>query len=209
MVITKLERDGKLVNRFFPIIIIGAERVLLENESKMYIRILVRLIDKACDEYSKMENLVNDELQTGDKLANRFNIINHLENCINAINRAMKVVNRIFLENREGESSELSRLVTDNDLADKVRNYSTSSIRNRIEHIDEDIYERAFRGNLFLDIDENYEKICINGTEMLINDLVGILQDYHQFVVHIFSNLPNKIEGGKCFRDDEEWRLST
>lgn len=207
MEITKLQIDGKLVFRFIPVMLVGAERVLAENDSKLYIRLLVRLVDKACDDYKMVEAMVDEELSSGDKLANRFGIINHLEGCVNAINRAMKVANRIFLNDENGAQNELLRLISDTHLADRIVNYSTSSIRNRIEHIDEDIYKNKFYGNLFLDIDEKYEKICINGEEMPICDLVGILQDYHSFVLHIFSNLPNKIMGDRYYRDEEDWKF--
>jgi hypothetical protein len=74
-------------------------------------------------------------------------------------------------------------------------------LRNRIEHIDEDIYNKKFKSNLFLDVNDAYSEISINKKSMKISELVIILEYYHLFVLHIFSNMPNKKIGDKYFYD--------
>jgi hypothetical protein len=195
--IPKPNRDGSLLSRLFPIIIAGFDNVFPDQESKLYIRLLVRLIDKANNEYENARHMIEEEIKSGDKLVNRFNIINHLENCINALNRAMKIINCIILSNGVG----LNTFINDKNLIKVIKKYSTSSLRNRIEHIDEDIYNKKFKSNLFLDVNDAYSEISINKKSMKISELVIILEYYHLFVLHIFSNMPNKKIGDKYFYD--------
>lgn len=210
--IPKPKRDGPLLFRFFPIILIGADKVL-DKGSQLYIRLFVRLVDKAFSEYENARRLLTKELRTNDKLANRFNIINHLENSVNAISRSIKILNTIARSKDVDKKNNNPKIKQKNKLSinllnflsaesiEKVKKYKTSSIRNRIEHIDEDICFDDFKKDLFLDIDSNYEKITINNKSILLTDYVKILESYHQFVLEIFSNLPNRITNGKYYYD--------
>ena len=206
------QRNGSLVSRFVPIILIGADTIL-DKKSRLYIRLLVRLIDKAFLEYKNATELIEEELKTNDKFANRFNIINHLENSVSAISRSIKILDiiingKIIKKNINGSTVNQkikNNIVILNFLSvssiKKINNYKTSSIRNRIEHIDEDIYFNKFKKNLFLDIDGNYEKITISNKFIMLTDYVKILEDYHSFVSEVFLKLPNRWENGKYYYD--------
>jgi len=192
-----INRDTKLINRLMIIVIIGLDEVLGKN-GKLYFRLLCRLVDKSFDEYLMAKNYILEEIKTKNKLVYRFIVINHLENCINALNRAIKVFNSSIKTNE----SYINNFVSENTVA-KIKKLNVSPIRNRIEHIDEDIYKNEFKTDLFLDIDDEYKKICINSKCLLLTDLVSIIENYYNFVLEIFNNLPNRYEKGIYFYDKE------
>lgn len=180
-----VNRDGSLLTRLLPIAIIGADRVL-DKQSQLYFRLLVRLVDKAFDEYSTAREYINKEIETNDKLAYRFGIINHLENCLNAINRAAKT----FKTSMNGKNKLLDYMSKES--LEKIAKCDTSTVRNRVEHIDEDIQKGKLHGPIFLDVDNNYEKICISNKCATFPDLVAIIESYHEAVLEICINLPNR-----------------
>jgi hypothetical protein len=85
---------------------------------------------------------------------------------------------------------------------EKIKNFKTSTVRDRIEHIDEDIQEGKFSGPLFLDIDNKYQKIGISGRWIAFQDIVFIIETYYNTVLEIFTNLPNKQEKGHFYHDN-------
>ncbi len=192
-----INRDTKFINRLMIVVIIGLDEVLGKN-GKLYFRLLCRLVDKSFNEYLMAKNYILEEIKTKNKLVYKFIVINHLENCINALNRAIKVFNSSIKKNE----SYINNFVSENTVA-KIKKLNVSPIRNRIEHIDEDIYKNEFKTDLFLDIDDEYKKICINSECLLLTDLVSIIENYYNFVLEIFNNLPNRYEKGIYFYDKE------
>jgi len=179
----------------FPVILVAGTEIL-DKDSKFYIYLLVRLTDKSREEFMLAREYINKEQRSGDKLAHRFQIINHLENCINAISRSIKIFDVIH----NGKKEEKKLFINNNiKLLDhvskktitKIKRYKTSKIRNRIEHIEEDIYTNKFVTGLSVDIDVKYQNICINKRCISIIELSNIILDYHNFVLEIFNNLPN------------------
>lgn len=168
--IPTVSRDGSLLSRLLAIIIVGFDQVL-EKESQLYLRLLVRLIDKGFDEYTGAREYLLEEVRTEDKLAYRMQIINHLENCVNALSRANKILNTLtngIIVRKKNLPSELIRKnlklinLIDNSILQILEKKSISDVRNRIEHLEEDIYLDTFKEGIFLDIDPDYKKICIN-----------------------------------------------
>lgn len=185
---------------------------VLDKESRLYIRLLVRLIDKSFDEYMMAREYITEETKTQDKLAYRFNIISHLENSINAINRAIKIFEILIYGKkvnnpckkgklqRERKNLNILNFISSETLG-KIKKHSVSKIRNRIEHIDVDIFDNEFKGTLFLDTDDKYEEICINNKCLPLSNLTSIIEDSHNFVLEVFNNLPNRIEDGVYYYD--------
>jgi len=85
-------RECKLTNQLMVIVLGGFDSVLDKN-GRLYLRLLCRLVDKAFNEYLLAREYLLEELKSKDKLAYRFSIIDHLENCFNALNRAISVFN--------------------------------------------------------------------------------------------------------------------
>ena len=102
---------------------------------------LCRLIDKAFEEYNAARQYIEEEIKSGNKLEFMFAIINHLENCINATNRTAKTF-------ESAESNGIFQLMSE-DCKNKIRSRNVSHVRNRMEHIEQDIQEGKIRGSLF------------------------------------------------------------
>lgn len=190
------KRDAGLVIRLKSITLFGFDNVLDKN-GQLYLRLLCRLVDKAFYDYLSASEYLLEELKTKNKLAYRFSIIDHLENCINALGRAISVFNC-----SKGRSS-IGHLIS-RDTKRKIERLSVSEIRNDIEHIDKDIQKGLWQKGLFLDVDEEYKNICINNHCIALTDLVYALEQYHQLVLEIFKGLPNRQEGGKYYYDKKQ-----
>ncbi len=192
--IPDIHRDISLIKRLV-IVVLGGFDSVLDREGQLYFRLLCRLIDKAADEYLTSREYIMEEIKTKDKLAYRFSMIDHLENCINAINRAIKT----FTCLNEKRSNILNFVSAE--IVSRIKEYSVSNVRNRIEHIDEDILGNKFEGSVFLDINENYSQICINNKCLPFIDLASMIENYHNFVLEIFNNFPNRCEKGIYYYD--------
>jgi len=198
--IPSINRDAPLINRLLPIVIGGFDGVL-DDQGKLYFRLLCRLVDKAAEEYMTAKEYVEKEIETKDRLAYRFAIMDHLENCINALSRAAKALRRAV----KGKSN-LLNYISKETLKKIIDDRKIRSIRNRIEHIDEDIQKGEFQGRLFLDIDESYEKICINRRCITLQDLASIIEKYHWSVLEIIENLPNRSYKDRYYWDKKNRR---
>lgn len=190
-----INRDAQLIKRLIVIVIGGFDEVLGKN-GRLYFRLLCRLVDKSFNEYLTAKEYILKEMKTKDKLAYRFTIINHLENCINAINRAIKAFNSSL----QADKSYIKNFAKDSTI-NKIKKLGASSVRNRVEHIDEDILKNKFKTGLFLDVNKDYSQICINNKCLGFVDLASIIEQYHNFVLEIFNNLPNRWEKGIYYYD--------
>ena len=191
--IPKINREIALIKRLL-IVVLGGLDGVLDKKGQLYFRLLCRLVDKSFDEYLMVREYIVEEIKTKDKLAYRFHIISHLENCINAINRAIRVFKSSITK------SNIKNFVSESTIKE-INRFSVSSIRNRIEHIDEDIYKKEINSGIFLDIDDKYKEICIGGKCISINNLASLINNYHNFVSEIFNNLPNHWENGVFYYD--------
>jgi hypothetical protein len=154
--IPKIKRDGNLLTRLIPMILVGADKKF-DRKSSLYLRLFVRLVDKSFNEYAEAREYLQEEIKTKDKLAYRFIIINHLENCLNALNRVTKifdvVLNGLILDKKiDGQKIKKVYKIDinifdfiDEKTMENIKKYKVSKIRNRIEHIDEDIYKDKFK----------------------------------------------------------------
>lgn len=203
--IPEIKRDGKLLNRLFPVILGGFDQVM-DKESQLYLRLLARLVDKAYSEYSIARAYLLEEIKENDKLAYRIEIINHFENCISAINRASKIMyilaNGWSHKNNDGTKTiikkdlDIYKLVR-KDTREKIAAKSVSVVRNRVEHIDEDVYLNKFTDKLFLDVTDNYKNISINGKSLPLVDLANMITTYYELALEIFDGLPKKWADGE------------
>jgi hypothetical protein len=198
--IPSINRNGKLVSRLMVVVLGGFDGVL-DKESRLYLRLLGRLVDKSYDEYTIAKECIDEEIKEKDKLEYRFAIINHLENCLNAINRVSKIFRILVFGNKNVKKNFNILNFISKESIKKLKKYKVSTIRNRVEHIDEDIYENKFESGLFLDVNGKYEKVCINNRCLSLSELALIIENYHNFVLEIFDNLPNRIQDGVYYYD--------
>lgn len=190
-----VKRDAQLKKRLIPVVLIGFDEVL-GKKGRLYFRLLCRLVDKSFDEYLIARDYILEEIKTYDKLAYRFAIIDHLENCINAINRAIKAFNSSI----KADESHIKKFVSKNTI-EKIEKLNVSNIRNMVEHIDKEILENKFETGLFLDVNDDYSQMCINNKCLAFVDLTSIIEDYHNFVLEIFNSLPTRWEKGVYYYD--------
>jgi len=113
--IPSINRDGPLLSRLATKTITGFDSVL-DKESRLYLRFLARLTDKAFDEYGNTRNCLLKEIKTRDKFMLRFKIINHFENCINAVNRVGKVLDTTKNGNGQSKLDKNGHMIIDHDL---------------------------------------------------------------------------------------------
>lgn len=201
--IPTISRDASLIKRLMPIVSIGMDGAL-DKGSHLYLRLLCRLIDNAYDEYNIARDYINHEIEVEDMLMHKFQIINHLENCLNAINRVIKIFDILINGVYVGKCDK--RMLVKNsfnilsffseETIEKIKKRPVSKVRNRIEHINEDVYLDKVKGPVFLVIDDSYKQICVNGRCISFRELAGTIEDYHNFVLEICNNLPNRFENG-------------
>jgi hypothetical protein len=192
------KREAPLVIRLLPIVIGGLDRGM-DKESQLYLRLLARLCDKSFKEYFNAKGYIEREISSGDKLSYRFEIINSLENCLNAINRVAK----IFEILQEGKwNKEMKSIIKykydiidimDTDKLEDIKNTSIRDVRNRIEHMNEDIYTKKISGRMFIDVEDDYKQISINNNFVTIVELVLVIESYDALIRSIFDKLPSQI----------------
>lgn len=189
--IPPLNREHSLVSVFIPKILTGTNNKY-DDKSELYLRLFIRLVDKSYNEYIYAKEYLEKEIKTNDKLAYRFNIINHLENCLNAINRVIKtfdiILNGIKDKSKNSIYKDENVKLLDNigdEVLSKMKDYSVSKLRNRVEHINEDIYKDRFGEGLFLDVDVGYKNVYINKKQISLIELTEIIQNYYLFVLEL------------------------
>lgn len=195
--IPPIERDGPLITRLLSVAVVGFDLVW-DEESRRYLRLLVRLCDKAHDEYMIMREYLLEEIQTKDVFAHRMQIINHAENCISALNRGRKILLSLHagvrpLDEKGLQKKNVQPVKKDyqiyehmnKKLIKKLLDSSVPSIRNQLEHIDENIYWKQFNGYVFLDVDKNYTKLCLNNKQVTFKKLSSLIEQYHQLMLDL------------------------
>jgi hypothetical protein len=173
-------RDRKLFYKLIIPAIGGLDQKRLDKSGQLYLRVLCRLTDKAFEEYMIAKESMDAEIKCGNKLDYGFSIINHLENCINAVNRTTKTF-------EHAETKGIFQLMSNN-LQNKVKAASVSGVRNKMEHIEQYI-RNNFNGTIFLTLDANYQNISVYNQTLAILDLVKIIETYHEAVSEILSAL--------------------
>lgn len=150
------------------------------TELKKYVTVVARLIDKAKNEYLMAREAVIAEEDEGnlsyDEIIKRgegqflytCTIINHFENCINAISRIYKILKCMPKKYNFNHQ----RKITD--------------IRNAIEHMDERILNNI-EGSTSLNVSENALIIEVVGESIKIDDLADEIRILHKDILHFIS----------------------
>jgi hypothetical protein len=173
--------DSPLMNRLLAKLLVGEQ----ENGTKVanYIRNFIRLIDKALREYNEARNHLLNEVAVPKRSLYVIGFTDHMENCINAISRLFRLLDRI---NSEKDSPQfprsLRRLL-------HTKNKLITDLRNSVEHIDKQIQkDEIFSGNpVMITYNKDGDGIAISKLELKHQELASVLTNMNEIALYLLQ----------------------
>ena len=192
--IPKIEVEHLLRKKFTLLLMVGSPSVL-EKKDFQYLRVLVRLIDKSITEYNEARHY-SIKINEGDNqnLKYNFGLINNLENSINALNRVRKCWEKI---SKCSEDLYLSNFVPQ-----KIKKYNFYNVRNRTEHIADDILKEKVTGPLWTTVQNG--EVKANYESLKIDELKKAIEEQHNIVLDVFNSLPNRMTNGVYYNNEKK-----
>jgi hypothetical protein len=166
----------------------------LSRNEVLYRRNFARLVDKAIREYEAAQVAVAAEIDERNRPWEQmveegrpFYILgftDHFENCLNAINRALKLLSRMH---KETMLAGLPRVIG---RSLQAWSRSVPDVRDTFEHVDERIQkgEIAEGQPVMLWIGESGDRAVIGSDEVLFIDVARTLRRLHEIGVLLFEN---------------------
>ena len=160
----------------------GGEK--LTEKERLYVRVFVRLAEKAINDYKTTRKYVIaevEEMQRSTKEMMRegrqlyvFGFINHVENCLNAVRRLFSLLDSV--------KSESGGLSIDRSLRRRIETHyeKVKNIRVAVEHIESKIQEGETTGPVMLTISDDDESVEIAGHSLRFEDLARVLEHFHR-----------------------------
>ncbi len=186
--LTQLET---LSNRLIVQMLIGEPGIT--KKFSLYRRNSIRLIEKALLEYEQARQVILDQIKEANRPAKEmvktgryidfFSFTSHMEDCINAIRRIYKLLERIKAEKVSPSiPREIRRLV-------ESKSADIAELRNQVERIDEIILKDELAPNkpIMLAITKNSDGITISHYEIKFTDLAIILKNMHEIGEYILT----------------------
>lgn len=186
--------DGSLASRFMGTRLIGT---WLNPNFEHFLRLYVRLVDKAISEYNSARELILLELDEPKRPIKELekgriiyhpDIISEFENCVNSLNRALNLITNI------GHSDKAPFYI--NKITRKtITQFSNrlDDIRNRIEHIEKFILNGQIKSGetVSLDTSEDASFLSINGISINTVDIFNVLHELHAIGLEmVLYNVP-------------------
>jgi hypothetical protein len=166
----------------------------VNQKERNYRRVFARLVDKAIYEYGMAREAILAQIAEGDRpfeeMANTgrqffmFAFIDHFENCINAIHRALKLFERMKSEPiLSGVPRELHRAVD-------AYSRSLRDVRDTFEHMDERIrHDEIAEGQpIMLSVADDGERAVVGADEVLFIDVARTLRKLHEIGKMLFDS---------------------
>ncbi len=186
--LTQLEM---LSNRLVVQLMIGEPGIT--KKISLYRRNFIRLIEKALLEYEQARQVILDQIKEANRPAKEiektgrhivlFGFTNHIEDCINAIRRAYKLLERIKTEKVSPSlPREIRRLL-------ESKSEDITKLRDLVEHIDEIILKDELAPNkpIMLAITKNSDGVTISHYEIKFTELAIILKNMHELGEYILN----------------------
>jgi len=157
--------------------IIGFNGELLTEKERLYVRVFVRLVDKAINEYITVRNYiikqVEDMKHQGGNLY-YFGIVNHMDTCINTTRRLFNILESIKRQH--------GGLTIDSDIRKRIERHKSAikNIRDSEEHINEVIQLGKTSGPFMLSITDDDMGVKIANHTVKFDDLAQSLQYFHK-----------------------------
>lgn len=165
--------------------VLGFNGELLTEKERSYVRVFVRLVEKAINEYKVARECViaqveemqrsSEEMERDGRELYILDFVNQMENCIHTTRRLFGLFESVKREHRNG--LRIDRLLRRRieKLLDDIKN-----IRDFVEHIDEKIQKGETTGPVMLTISDNDESVEIAGYLFRFEDLARLLERYHK-----------------------------
>jgi hypothetical protein len=162
------------------------------HEAKLYRRHFVRLLDKALNEYTiareaclaQIEEAKRPvkELESG-RIIYTFEFIDHIENCINAVARLSKFLQRLKSVKTPAGIPRVARRLLE------TRRGSIKDIRDTVEHVEEKIHngETSPDKLIMLSLNDENDGVAILDDEIKFSSLAIILRRMHEIALHLLN----------------------
>jgi hypothetical protein len=166
----------------------------VNQKERSYRRIFARLVDKAIYEYGMARKAILEQIAEGNRPAEEMMnrgrqlfilaFVDHFENCINAINRALKLFERMKSEPMlSGVPRELRRALD-------ACSGSLADVRNTFEHMEERIRddEIAEGQPIMLSVGGAGDRAVVGADVVLFVDVARTLRKLHEIGTLLFDN---------------------
>jgi hypothetical protein len=170
--------DTPLWNRLIVRVAVGERNISLK--ASLYRRNFIRLIDKALREYGDARKVILAQIEEPSRLGYVFKFTDHIENCINAVSRLFRLLDRICSEKDSPVfPRSLKKLV-------QTKNTLITKTRNSVEHIDERIQGDGYPGKpIMLILNEETDGIVVDEFEIKFQELSMILRNMNQIASYL------------------------
>jgi hypothetical protein len=164
----------------------------LSPKAALYRTNFVRLIDKALREYNQAREAVLADIAEANRPAKemtagrRMHFIvftDHIENCINAVERLFKLLKRIKSEKQSPAwPKELRRLL-------ETKSESIANARNAVEHIDTLIRNDEIGPGkpVMMTVSEKDDAAIVSSYEIKFEELAMIMEKMHEVAQYILA----------------------
>jgi len=165
--------------------VMGFRGELLTSKEKAYMRVLVRLTERAIIEYNVARKCIIDqikemksapeEMEKKGRHLYMLNFIDHMEYCINTIRRLFWILEAAKREPNRG-------LTIDHFLRNRIETHydNVKKIRDFIIHIDERIHDKETTGVVMLKLSDDDTGVEIMEYSLEFNDLTILLERFHE-----------------------------
>ena len=183
--------DSPLVSRLIVQLLAGERG--LSPKTSLYRTNFIRLVDKALWEYHEAREAIlaqmaemnrsPEEMSRDGRNIYILTFADHIENCINAVRRLYKLLERIKAEKQSpGLPRELRRQV-------ETREETIVRIRGAIEHMDELILkgEAGVGKPIMAAGSENWDAVVVSSYELKFEELAMVLRTMYEIALHLLT----------------------
>lgn len=167
--------------------VMGFKGEQLTKNERVYVRIFVRLTQKAINEYLEARDFLLAQVSEirrsqrqnalGKVQIFMFGFDSKIENCINATRRLYHLFDAVKAEQKQGGKLSLDRQ-TRKILVAQSR--EIVEVRDGVEHIDEKIQKSETTGSIMLSISDDDEGVELAGYSVRFIDLALVLRHFHK-----------------------------
>lgn len=180
-----------LLPRLITVLLMG-ERGRITRKPALYRRNFVRLIDKALVEYGEAREyillnveeskLAPEEIKRSGQHIYNIGFANYIENCINAVSRLFKLLDRLNSEREITLPRTYRRSL-------HTKYDGVINIRNYIEHIDEQIQkDETSPGNpIMISVNKENDGVVVSRLEIKFNQLATVISSMHKIGLHLLN----------------------